>query len=378
MTGWRHPIAMAAAAALLTGCTSGPDFSRPDKPTAESYTPESLAPRTSSAPTDGGSAQSFVQSMDIPGQWWALYHSPELNALIEEALRAGPDLDAAQAALRQARENFFAAQGGLFPSLSGNVGGQQQQATGFQQGLGSGTQIYGVTTASLNVSYSVDVFGGVRRQVEIAGGAGRGRALPARSDLPHPDLECGHGCDQHRVLERPDRRNPGYHSHPERSTGGRAPAVRSWWRLARRRAGPGSGARPDPGHAAAAAEAACHPAQPVDDPARPHAGPVSWRDLRSRQAEAADRAAGEPAVAARRSAARRPRRRSTASFGERQYRRRDLQPASAVQHHGAAGHGFGRSCNGLRAGHRHLVAGGQCRADLCSMAARSSTGSGPP
>jgi NodT family efflux transporter outer membrane factor (OMF) lipoprotein len=166
MTRWRHPIAVAAAAAFMAGCTSGPDFERPEKPTADRYTPESLAPSTSSAPTDGGSAQSFVQSMDIPGQWWTLFQSRELNALVEEAMRANPDLDAAQAALRQARENFFAAQGGLFPSLSGNAGGQQQQATGFQQGLGAATQIYGVTTASLNVSYSVDVFGGIRRQVE--------------------------------------------------------------------------------------------------------------------------------------------------------------------------------------------------------------------
>src|SRR5882757_5753246 len=41
-------------AAALAGCTSGPDFVRPDKPKVQGYTPENLAPQTAaSAVADG-------------------------------------------------------------------------------------------------------------------------------------------------------------------------------------------------------------------------------------------------------------------------------------------------------------------------------------
>ena len=117
------------AAALLAGCSAGPDFVRPDKPTATAYTPEQLAPQTASAAGPGGTAQSFVSERDIPGEWWTLFQSPALDRLVRESLQANPDVDAAQAALRQARENFYAQQGGLFPTLSANGSGQQQLAS---------------------------------------------------------------------------------------------------------------------------------------------------------------------------------------------------------------------------------------------------------
>jgi len=165
----RSPFLVAlATAVLLAGCSSGPDFMRPDKPKATGYTPESLAPQTASAAGPGGAAQNFVPEMDIPGEWWTLFQSPQLDTLIKESMQANPDIDAAQAALRQARENFFAQQGGLFPTLSANGSGQQQRASLASEGLGSSSTMFSVTSASLNVSYAPDVFGGVRRQVESA------------------------------------------------------------------------------------------------------------------------------------------------------------------------------------------------------------------
>ena len=72
----RSPFLVAFSVALLGGCSSGPDFVRPDKPKAAGYTPESLAPQTSSAAGPGGAAQSFVAGKDIPGEWWTLFQSP--------------------------------------------------------------------------------------------------------------------------------------------------------------------------------------------------------------------------------------------------------------------------------------------------------------
>jgi len=171
-TTWRlgrAALALAApmaVAAMVTACTVGPDFKSPDKPSVEGYTPENLVPRTSSAPVHGGEAQSLMLGADVPGRWWELYHSGELDQLVEQALRANPDLDAAQAALRQAREQLYAQQGALFPTISGNSGATQQLQSGNQFGQPSFTSQFGVTTASLSVAYAPDLWGGVRRQVE--------------------------------------------------------------------------------------------------------------------------------------------------------------------------------------------------------------------
>lgn len=162
----RSPFLVAFTAFLLAGCTAGPDFVKPDKPTSTGYTPEPLTLQTSAAAGPGGAAQTFVPEQDIPGEWWALFQSPQLDALVRESLRANPDVDAAQAALRQARELYFAQQGALFPTLSGNGSGQQQLSSPASQGQAGSGVMFGVTSASLNISYSPDVFGGARRQVE--------------------------------------------------------------------------------------------------------------------------------------------------------------------------------------------------------------------
>jgi len=109
-------IAVATIAALLGACAVGPDFERPASPDVDRYTPEPLAQQTSSADVAGGAAQRFVQGLDIPRQWWSLFHSPPLNALVEQALKNNPTLPAAQSALHQAWENVYAAQGAFFPT----------------------------------------------------------------------------------------------------------------------------------------------------------------------------------------------------------------------------------------------------------------------
>jgi NodT family efflux transporter outer membrane factor (OMF) lipoprotein len=152
--------------ALSCGCTSGPDFVRPGKPDVDSYTPEPLALTTSSADTLGGAPQQFVMGADVGGQWWSLYQSPQLDALVEEALKANPTVAAAQASLRQARELYFAQVGGLFPQINANAQGEKQLVQNAASGATGNSGVFGVATASLSIAYSPDIFGGVRRQVE--------------------------------------------------------------------------------------------------------------------------------------------------------------------------------------------------------------------
>ncbi len=105
--------------------------------------------------------------MDIPGQWWTLFHSPKLNALVEEALKANPTLDAAKASLRQARENMRSAEGAFFPTVQGNFSPQRyKDAAQLSPTLANPEPYFNLYNAQVSVSYTLDIWGATRRQVE--------------------------------------------------------------------------------------------------------------------------------------------------------------------------------------------------------------------
>src|ERR1700730_9223400 len=106
--------------AAVAGCAVGPDFNRPSPPEVSGYTPEPLAAETASAEVAGGATQRFVQGMDMPGQWWRLFHSQALDTLIEQALKSNADLQAAQAALRVAMETVYAKKAFYSPRVAGS------------------------------------------------------------------------------------------------------------------------------------------------------------------------------------------------------------------------------------------------------------------
>lgn len=163
------PTIVAVSVLLLTtGCAVGPDFSRPKTPEVTEFTIEPLAIQTASAPVPGGEVQSFVRDENIPQQWWTLFHSPELNALIEQSIKNNPSLQQAEAALRVAQETVYAQQGAYFPDVSANYSpSRQREALGtVSSSAASGASLFNLHTAQLNVSYTLDVFGANRRAVE--------------------------------------------------------------------------------------------------------------------------------------------------------------------------------------------------------------------
>jgi NodT family efflux transporter outer membrane factor (OMF) lipoprotein len=171
---YRGRVAAAAmTAALVAGCTVGPDFARPAAPDIEGYTSEPLPTRTASAGNvAGGTTQRFVASRDIPAQWWTLFESRPLSDLVEQAVRANPDLQSAQAALRQAQASAAAERGVLWPSLDLSAGPQRQRNPSTLQGVRGGpASTFTLYNASVGVSYNVDVFGGTRRTIEAADAA---------------------------------------------------------------------------------------------------------------------------------------------------------------------------------------------------------------
>jgi len=160
-----------ALACLLAACAVGPNFKTPDAPRTGGYAPPGEIPAQLGTPASlDTQAQHFVDGLDIQGQWWTLFQSPALNALIERALTNSPTLEAATAALRQANETLAAQRGSYFPSVSAAAGVQRQKVPGAALGAPEiPSIIYTLNNATLNISYTLDAFGGVRRQVESLG-----------------------------------------------------------------------------------------------------------------------------------------------------------------------------------------------------------------
>jgi len=150
---------------LVTGCAVGPDFRTPDFKTPGKYTPTPFPAETVTASTECGKTQRFAFAGDISAQWWTLFRSPELDALIRQGLTDSPTLAAAQAALRNAEENLRAAKGGLlFPSIDAGAYAGRQRTSAYTNGGDSNT--FHLYNASVGVSYTLDLFGGSRRRLE--------------------------------------------------------------------------------------------------------------------------------------------------------------------------------------------------------------------
>ncbi len=292
-------LAALATTALVAACAVGPDYQKPAPPTVTGYSREPLAAETASASTPGGQAQHFVQGMDIPGQWWQLFHSEPLNAMVEEALQHNPDLKAAQAAVRDALEEVYAQEGAYFPTVSGSFSpSRQKTATGaLSPASASGNPYFSLYTAQLAVSYTPDVFGLNRRTVE---------SLQAQADTQRFQLEATYltltsnvvaAAVQEASLRGQIAATEDIIKIERAAAGPAAQAIHAGCRRRGRRGAAGSGAGASRGGAAAAAQAAGAAARHADGAHRPLSQRGAGGAFRARQHHAADGRAGQPAVA---------------------------------------------------------------------------------
>jgi NodT family efflux transporter outer membrane factor (OMF) lipoprotein len=165
-------LMIACFAIELSGCMLGPDFHAPSPPKAKSYTPTPLPLKTQVSKQSGeaGRVQRFIMNKEIPAQWWYLFHSPQINQLVQTGLINSPTMAAAQAALQQANENLNAQIGStLWPQVTAGLTGARQKLSGTSFGESSGntqSNLFNLFNASVSVSYNLDLFGQLRRQVE--------------------------------------------------------------------------------------------------------------------------------------------------------------------------------------------------------------------
>ncbi|MGH8294640.1 MAG: efflux transporter outer membrane subunit [Steroidobacteraceae bacterium] len=165
---WRRLRWIAACAALLAaGCALGPNFKPPPPPRVAGYIAAPLRATAATARTPGGQAQHFRMGADIPADWWRLFHSRSLDALIAAALKSNPGLEASQAALRVAYENVLAQRGAFFPAVSASLAASRQRTPSELAPVPFATEFqFSLFTPEVAISYAPDLFGLTRRTHE--------------------------------------------------------------------------------------------------------------------------------------------------------------------------------------------------------------------
>jgi NodT family efflux transporter outer membrane factor (OMF) lipoprotein len=171
----RHFVRIAlgglASVSLLSACAVGPNFRPPAAPPTDQYTAGEEPRATAAAPGEGGAAQHFVAGAVVPARWWESFHCAPLDALVEEALAHSPTVLEARARLEEAQADLTAqSRGTLYPALDAQLGITRQKvnpaAFGFPQIPASPP--FTLYNAQVNVSYTLDAFGGERRMIEGA------------------------------------------------------------------------------------------------------------------------------------------------------------------------------------------------------------------
>jgi NodT family efflux transporter outer membrane factor (OMF) lipoprotein len=160
--------ALAAAGAFiwLSGCAVGPDYELPVAAIPKVFGTASLAPGVPTAPT----AADFVR-------WWRVLRDSRLNALIERAVAANPDIEIALTRVQEAREQQIVVAGAMLPT----VGGSGTVATGTGTDLTKGRVAQSIRAgdstagfkqiwqmAGFDAGWELDLFGKYRRELEAA------------------------------------------------------------------------------------------------------------------------------------------------------------------------------------------------------------------
>lgn len=177
-----HLLKSAAMVALtLGGCAAGPDFNRPAAPDVSNYTATPLPAQTASAPAPVGEAQRFNPDLAVSAQWWRTFGAPNLDALVDEGLRASPTLASAEAALRQAKELHSAQAGStLYPRVDAGLGAERKRFNPGSLGQDADATEFSLYNASVGVDYQLDLSGGNRRALE---------SLAAKADYRRYEFE---------------------------------------------------------------------------------------------------------------------------------------------------------------------------------------------
>jgi NodT family efflux transporter outer membrane factor (OMF) lipoprotein len=157
---------------VLTGCAVGPDYRTPAADTPPAFVASAAAP----VPPAAAAAANGMAAPD-PAAWWRALDDPELNSLVERAIKSNPDLEIALTRLQQARTYEAVVVSNALPEV--DAGAAAGRGTGSdltrgraEQGLVSADNSSGLqhinTIAGFDAVWELDVFGKYRREFEAA------------------------------------------------------------------------------------------------------------------------------------------------------------------------------------------------------------------
>lgn len=163
MTSLFRVLAVVCLVGVLTGCAVGPNYQRPTAPIPQSWkeedsaTPEMKEQWKPAAPRDSAPR----------GKWWEAFGDPQLNALVEQVSITNQNVAQAEAQWRSARAAIRVARADLFPTVSASAGVTRSTVTTAPAGTGpkSAATATGYSVSG-DVSWELDIFGRIRRNVE--------------------------------------------------------------------------------------------------------------------------------------------------------------------------------------------------------------------
>lgn len=165
----RHILFSVGMVAALCGCAVGPDFVRPASPKVQEYTATEMP---AVIPSETGEVNQRIQiGQALSAQWWTLFRSPPLDAVLRQAIEGSRTIAAARATLAAAQQSVAAARGELFPQVDLGASFSRRKTPGIQSvgavpGFQGGAAISNLYSVGPTVSYLLDAFGGTRRKVE--------------------------------------------------------------------------------------------------------------------------------------------------------------------------------------------------------------------
>ena len=151
-------LAALISAALLAGCSVGPDYVRPTVTTPAAY-------------KEAGNWKPAQPRDDVKrGKWWEVFSDPLLDQLQEQVDISNQNLAKAEAQFRQALALLDSTRAGYFPSVTGGVSTTRSRASATTIATPSVAPISrGVVTnhnLPFQASWAPDVWGNIRRAVE--------------------------------------------------------------------------------------------------------------------------------------------------------------------------------------------------------------------
>lgn len=109
----------------------------------------------------------FNQYLPVENSWWKVFGDSLLDSLIDLAMQQNLDVEEALSRIEQARLGVVIQQGNLLPSIGVNGGWSRQQTSG---NTGSNAQWSGQYNLNAQMSWEIDLFGGIRQQIKAKQG----------------------------------------------------------------------------------------------------------------------------------------------------------------------------------------------------------------